>query len=101
MRLEHTVVRESKEALKAKQNRIKCRTQLQSTARAQKPAGRTPNLLPGDSHGGKSLVGYSPWGHKESDTTERLQSSLRSKINNIVLGYSIKYKVNESIFIYK
>ena len=57
--------------------------------------------LPGDSHGGKSLVGYSPWGHKESDTTERLQSSLRSKINNIVLGYSIKYKVNESIFIYK
>ena len=29
-------------------------------------------LLPGESHGGRSLVGYSPWGHKESDTTERL-----------------------------
>ena len=29
-------------------------------------------LLPGESHGGKSLVGYSPWGCKESDTTERL-----------------------------
>ena len=27
-------------------------------------------LLPGESHGGRSLVGYSPWGHKESDTTE-------------------------------
>ena len=27
-------------------------------------------FLPGESHGGKSLVGYSPWGHKESDTTE-------------------------------
>ena len=32
----------------------------------------TPALLPGESHGGRSLVGYSPWGHKESDTTERL-----------------------------
>ena len=29
-------------------------------------------LLPGESHGGRSLVGYSPWGRKESDTTERL-----------------------------
>ena len=32
----------------------------------------TPVLLPGKSHGGKSLVGYSPWGPKELDTTERL-----------------------------
>ena len=32
----------------------------------------TPVLLPGKSHGWKSLVGCSPWGHKESDTTERL-----------------------------
>ena len=24
------------------------------------------------SHGQRSLVGYSPWGHKELDTTERL-----------------------------
>ena len=30
----------------------------------------TPVFLPGKSHGRKSLVGYSPWGHKESDTTE-------------------------------
>ena len=30
----------------------------------------TPVFLPGESHGQKSLVGYSPWGHKESDTTE-------------------------------
>ena len=28
--------------------------------------------MPGKSHGQKSLAGYSPWGHKESDTTERL-----------------------------
>ena len=32
----------------------------------------TPALLPGKSHGQRSLIGYSPWGHKESDRTERL-----------------------------
>ena len=31
----------------------------------------TPVLLPGKSHGWRSLVGSSPWGRKESDTTER------------------------------
>ena len=36
----------------------------------------TPVLLPGKSHGRRSLVGYSPWGHKESDMTERLHLSL-------------------------
>ena len=30
----------------------------------------TPVFLPGESHGEGSLAGYSPWGHKESDTTE-------------------------------
>ena len=30
----------------------------------------TPVLLPGKSHGWRSLVGYSPWGRKESDMTE-------------------------------
>ena len=28
----------------------------------------TPALLPGKSHGWRSLVGCSPWGHQESDT---------------------------------
>ena len=28
--------------------------------------------MPGKSHGPRSLVGYNPWGLKESDTTERL-----------------------------
>ena len=32
----------------------------------------TPALLPGKSHGWRSLVGCSPWGCEESDTTERL-----------------------------
>ena len=31
-----------------------------------------PVLLPGKSHGRRSLVGYSPWGREESDTTEQL-----------------------------
>ena len=31
-----------------------------------------PVLLPGKFHGPRSLAGYSPWGHKESDTTEWL-----------------------------
>ena len=32
----------------------------------------TPVLLPGKSHGWRRLVSCSPWGHEESDTTERL-----------------------------
>ena len=32
----------------------------------------TPMFLPGKSHGRKSLVGCSPWGRKELDTTEQL-----------------------------
>ena len=32
----------------------------------------TSVLLPGKSHEWRILVGYSPWGGKESDTTERL-----------------------------
>ena len=36
----------------------------------------TPVSLPGKSHGRRSLAGYSPWGCKESDTTEHLTLSL-------------------------
>ena len=32
----------------------------------------TPVLLPGKSHGWRSLVGCSPWGRQELDMTERL-----------------------------
>ena len=34
-----------------------------------------PVFLPGKSHGQRSLAGYSPWGHKETDRTERLTLS--------------------------
>ena len=36
----------------------------------------TPVLLPGKSHGRRSLVGCNPWGREESDTTERLHFHL-------------------------
>ena len=42
----------------------------------------TPVLLPGKSHGQRRLVGYSPWGHKESDTTEQLHFHFQ-RINRI------------------
>ena len=30
--------------------------------------------MPGKFHGERSLEGYSPWGHKESDVTERMHA---------------------------
>ena len=46
-------------------------TQIKKTPwrREWKP---TPVFLSGELHGQRSLAGYSPWGHKQSDTTERL-----------------------------
>ena len=44
-----------------------------SHRKAWKP---TPALLPGESHGQRSLVGYSLRGHKESDMTEHIQQAL-------------------------
>ena len=43
-------------------------------------------LLPGKFHGQRRLVDYSPWGHKESDMTERLNVRTLThtqSINNI------------------
>ena len=47
----------------------------------------TPVLLPGESHGWRSLVGYSPWGRKESDMTERLPFPLNYLIERRFLIY--------------
>ena len=38
----------------------------------EKEMATTPVFLPGNSHGRRSLVGYSPCGRKELDTTEQL-----------------------------
>ena len=43
----------------------------------------TPVLLPGKSHGWRSLVGYSPWGRKELDTTERLHFYMLSPFSSL------------------
>ena len=40
----------------------------------------TPVLLPGKSHGRRSLVGHSPWGREESDMTERLHFSFQALV---------------------
>ena len=57
--------------------------------RARQPA---PAFLPGESHGQRSLAGYSPWGRKESDTAERLSSvytlTLPASLGKQVLGIS-------------
>ena len=42
----------------------------------QKRMATHSSILAGNSHGERNLVGYSPWCHKESDTTERLILSL-------------------------
>jgi len=39
-------------------------------------------FLPGKSHGQKILVGYTPWGCKDSDMTEFLNHSLSSFISD-------------------
>ena len=47
-------------------------TQIQSLGweDLEKEMATTPVFLPGKSHGWWNLVGFSPWGRKESDTTE-------------------------------
>ena len=46
--------------------------QLASTSPRRRQWHPTPELLPGKSHGWRSLVGCRPWDCEESDTTERL-----------------------------
>ena len=50
----------------------------------------TPVLLPRKSHGWKSLVGCSPWGRKESDTSERLTFHFSLSCNREGNGNSLQ-----------
>ena len=52
---------------KASQQR--CKVPGMNRRRQQQP---TPVLLPGKSHGWRSLIGHSPWGCEESDRTEQI-----------------------------
>ena len=46
--------------------------------------------MPGKFHGWRNLIGYSPWGHKESDTTERFHVKVRARVK---VTFSIKVRV--------
>ena len=54
----------------------------------------TPVVLPGKFHGGRNLVGYSSWGHKESGTIERLH--FHFSISEPIFG--VKNKLSLSTF---
>ena len=63
----------------------------------------TPAFLPGKFYGQRSLAGYSPWGHKESDITERLSmhggySFLRNCRFLLFDTHSAPVKWNYSLF---
>ena len=51
----------------------------------------TPVFLPGEFHGLRSLVGYSPEGRKESDTTERLHFAFHFKM--VAKAFNNSFKV--------
>ena len=62
----------------------------------------TPVFLHGESHGQRSLVAYSPWGHKESNTTERLHLLTyhwKTKIMLLRKGYFIEVFLVDNFFI--
>ena len=49
----------------------------------------TPVFLPGESHGQRSLVGYSPWGCKELDMTE--QAHTNNNLDNVYGDFFVWY----------
>ena len=67
------VARTAKHLPAVRETWVRCPGREDSLERKWQP---TPVLLPRKFHGWKSLVGYIPWGGKESDTTERLFTSL-------------------------
>ena len=50
----------------------------------------TPVFLPGESHGQRSLVGYSPWDCKKLDTTEGLTPSF--SLSRFVIAFLLRSK---------
>ena len=56
------------------------KTQVQFLGWERSPGRRKWKPTPGESHGQRSLAGYSPWGSKESDMTEQPTLSLHTFI---------------------
>ena len=44
------------------------------------------SILPGESHGQRSLADYSAWGHKESDTAEHTSRTLYQSVSCFFFG---------------
>ena len=69
------------------------------------PAWRIPqmedNLLPGEFYGQRSLAGYSPWGRKESNVTERLSTHMLKIIANTSQRYKQRLTVINSFIEYR
>ena len=53
-----------------------------------------PVFLPGELHGQRSLVGYKPWGHKESDTLEQLSNNSGPVASYCLVCVKINYYFN-------
>ena len=49
----------------------------------------TPVFLPGKFHGERSLVDYSAWGSKESDTTQQLSTTTQ------LIRFTVQQKVTQ------
>ena len=84
---------------------IKCLPTMQET-RVQSLVGKmlgkrkwqpTPVVLPGQSHGQRSMVGYSLWGRKESDTTERLHFHFL-QLTKTLFHFEISKTLRNSMF---
>ena len=54
--------------------------------------------MPGKSHGLRSLAGYRPWSHKESDTTEQLSLLTFKPLSSAVEDVFKKIRVTKGTF---
>ena len=61
----------------------------------------TPVFLPGESHDQRSLAGYSPWGHKESNMMETTENICMHQWDPFFLSLKKKNQVCEKESIYK
>ena len=61
----------------------------------------TPLFLPGKPHGQRSLAGYSPWGHKESDTIEHVhaRTSVQKWIGGILVDMETAVRATRVVLI--
>ena len=47
------------------------------------------SILPWEAHGQRRLLGYSPWGRKESDMTEQLNDDNQNKISRHICHFTL------------